>query len=142
MGIDALMINCIPPDHVDGMMSYLRDFTDLPLGVYPNLGYYTDEGWRFEPGVGSAEYAAMALRWRAEGAQIIGGCCGVGPDHVAAAREQLEQAPGLGASPAARRRPPTSSSRTSRGPRRRGPITEAARCIRCRFRNSRSTPGS
>jgi S-methylmethionine-dependent homocysteine/selenocysteine methylase len=93
MGIDALMINCIPPDHVDGMLSYLRDFTDLPLGVYPNLGYYTDEGWRFEPGVGSAEYAAMALRWRAEGAQIIGGCCGVGPDHVAAAREKLERVP-------------------------------------------------
>jgi homocysteine S-methyltransferase len=91
MGIGALMINCIPPDHVDGMVSYLRDFTDLPLGVYPNLGYYTDEGWRFEPGVGSAEYAAMALRWRAEGAQIIGGCCGVGPAHVAAARELLEQ---------------------------------------------------
>ena len=91
MGIDALMINCIPPDHVDGMVSYLRDFTDLPLGVYPNLGYYTDEGWRFEPGVGSAEYAAMALRWREEGAQIIGGCCGVGPAHVAAARELLEQ---------------------------------------------------
>ncbi len=93
MGIGALMINCIPPDHVDGMLSYLRDFTDLPLGVYPNVGYYTDEGWRFEPGVGSAEYAAMALRWRAEGAQIIGGCCGVGPAHVGAARELLEQAP-------------------------------------------------
>ena len=91
MGIDALMINCIPPDHVDGMVSYLRDFTDLPLGVYPNLGYYTDDGWRFAPGVGSAEYAAMALRWRAEGAQIIGGCCGVGPAHIAAARELLEQ---------------------------------------------------
>ena len=106
MGIDALMINCIPPDHVDGMLSYLRDFTDLPLGVYPNLGYYTNEGWRFEPGVGSAEYASMALRWRAEGAQIIGGCCGVGPDHVAAARTQLEQAPlGSASSPAARTPP-------------------------------------
>jgi homocysteine S-methyltransferase len=90
MGIGALLVNCIPPDHVDGMVSYLRDFTDLPLGAYPNLGYYTDEGWRFAPGIGSAEYAAMALRWREEGAQIIGGCCGVGPDHVAAARRLLE----------------------------------------------------
>ncbi|HVF79024.1 MAG TPA: homocysteine S-methyltransferase family protein [Solirubrobacteraceae bacterium] len=91
LGVGALMVNCIPPDHVDGMVSYLRDFTDMPLGVYPNLGYYTDEGWRFEPGVGSDEYAAMALRWRAEGAQIIGGCCGVGPAHVGAARKLLEQ---------------------------------------------------
>jgi S-methylmethionine-dependent homocysteine/selenocysteine methylase len=90
MGVAALLVNCIPPDHVDGMLSYLRDFTDLPLGVYPNLGYYTDEGWRFEPGVGSSEYAEMALRWREEGAQIIGGCCGVGPDHVAAARRRLQ----------------------------------------------------
>ena len=31
----------------------------------------------------------MALRWREEGAQIVGGCCGVGPEHVAAAREAL-----------------------------------------------------
>ena len=102
MGVDALLINCIPPDHVDGMTSYLRDFTDLPLGVYPNLGYYTDEGWRFEPGVGSAEYAAMALRWREEGAQIIGGCCGVGPAHVGAARVLLEATvPGDPVAPAA-----------------------------------------
>ena len=46
----ALLINCIPPDHVDGMVSYLRDFTDLPLGVYPNLGYFTNDGWRFDTG--------------------------------------------------------------------------------------------
>jgi homocysteine S-methyltransferase len=90
LGVAALLVNCIPPDHVDGMVSYLRDFTDLPLGVYPNLGYYTSAGWRFEEGVGGSEYAGMALRWRREGAQIIGGCCGVGPGHIAAARERLE----------------------------------------------------
>jgi homocysteine S-methyltransferase len=90
LGVAALLVNCIPPDHVDGMVSYLRDFTDLPLGVYPNLGYYTSAGWRFEEGVGGSEYAEMALRWRGEGAQIVGGCCGVGPGHIAAARERLE----------------------------------------------------
>jgi release factor glutamine methyltransferase len=31
----------------------------------------------------------MALRWRREGAQIVGGCCGVGPAHITAARERL-----------------------------------------------------
>ncbi len=39
-------INCVPPDHVTGMVSWLRDFTDLPLGVYPNLGYLSSGGWR------------------------------------------------------------------------------------------------
>jgi homocysteine S-methyltransferase len=89
MGVAALLVNCIPPDHVEGMVSYLRDFTDVPLGVYPNLGYYTDRGWRFA-GVGGEEYADMALRWRAEGAQIIGGCCGVRPEHIAAAGQRLK----------------------------------------------------
>lgn len=89
MGAAALLVNCIPPDHVDGMVSYLRDFTDLPLGVYPNLGYYTSAGWRFESEIGGPEFAEMALRWRAEGAQIVGGCCGTRPEHIAAARAAL-----------------------------------------------------
>jgi len=89
MGIGALAINCIPPDHVKGMLSWLRDFTDLPLGVYPNLGYLSATGWREYSGVAGHEYAELALSWRAEGAQIIGGCCGVTPAHLAAARTAL-----------------------------------------------------
>lgn len=76
LGVEALLINCLPPDHVPGMLPWLRDFVDLPLGVYPNLGYYSDAGWRFDSRVGPEEYARMALEWRAEGAQIVGGCCG------------------------------------------------------------------
>jgi S-methylmethionine-dependent homocysteine/selenocysteine methylase/SAM-dependent methyltransferase len=89
MGVGALAINCIPPDHVPGMLSWLRDFTDLPLGVYPNLGYLSAAGWRDEPGVAGSEYAELALGWRDEGAQIIGGCCGVRPEHLLAARAAL-----------------------------------------------------
>ena len=89
MGVGALLINCIPPDHVSGMLPWLRDFTDLPLGVYPNLGYLSQSGWLSDAGVGGPEYAEMALRWREEGAQIVGGCCGVGPEHIEAAREAL-----------------------------------------------------
>jgi homocysteine S-methyltransferase len=89
MGVSALLINCIPPDHVTGMLPWLRDFTDLPLGVYPNLGYYTESGWAFDRRIGGEEYAELAAGWRREGAQIIGGCCGVRPDHLAAAKEKL-----------------------------------------------------
>jgi S-methylmethionine-dependent homocysteine/selenocysteine methylase/SAM-dependent methyltransferase len=89
MGVGAVLLNCIPPDHVHGMLSWLRDFTDMPLGVYPNLGYFTNAGWRFETDITGEKYAEMALQWREEGAQIIGGCCGVGPEHIAAARVAL-----------------------------------------------------
>src|SRR6185437_4507840 len=91
MGVGALAINCIPPDHVAGMLSWLRDFTDLPLGVYPNLGYLSAAGWRDEPGVEGKEYAELALSWRDEGAQIVGGCCGVRPENHKAARGALAE---------------------------------------------------
>ena len=91
MGVGALAINCVPPDHVTGMLSWLRDFTDLPLGAYPNLGYLSAAGWRHELSIGGDEYAKLALTWRDEGAQLIGGCCGVGPEHLAAASAALQR---------------------------------------------------
>nr|MBA2537418.1 50S ribosomal protein L11 methyltransferase [Actinomycetota bacterium] len=80
----------LPPDHVEGMLPWLRDFTDLPLGVYPNLGYFSDSGWRFDERVGPEDFAGLALRWREQGAQIVGGCCGTSPAHIEAARRRLE----------------------------------------------------
>ena len=97
MGAAALLVNCLPPDHVPGVLPWLRDFTDLPLGVYPNLGYYTSAGWSFDRTVGPREYAELAMSWRGEGADIIGGCCGVRPELVAAARDPLARSrPGRG----------------------------------------------
>ena len=89
LGAGALLLNCLPVDHVPGMLSWLRDFTALPLGIYPNLGHQSGNRWRFDASVDPAGYAELALRWRAEGAQIVGGCCGVGPAHIATAVEAL-----------------------------------------------------
>jgi SAM-dependent methyltransferase len=72
------------------MLSWLRDFTELPLGVYPNVGHLAGSLWRFDDDVDPARYAELALGWRAEGAQIVGGCCGTTPEHIAAAAKALE----------------------------------------------------
>jgi SAM-dependent methyltransferase len=109
LGVHALLVNCLPPDHVPGMLPWLRDFTDLPLGVYPNLGIYTADGWSFDKTVHGAEFADMAATWREEGAQIVGGCCGTRPEHIAAAGERVRDMPrGVHEAPhdGARRAPP------------------------------------
>jgi S-methylmethionine-dependent homocysteine/selenocysteine methylase len=93
LGVRALLVNCLPPDHVPGMLPWLRDFTDMPLGVYPNLGYYTDDGWSFDKTVDGDAYGELATTWRREGAQIIGGCCGTRPEHVAGARARAREMP-------------------------------------------------
>ena len=95
MGVEALLINCLPVDHVPGIVSWLRDFTELPLGVYPNLGHLSGPRWRFDDTIGPEAYAELARGWRDEGAQIIGGCCGVTSDHIAALAPALaESKPG------------------------------------------------
>jgi S-methylmethionine-dependent homocysteine/selenocysteine methylase/SAM-dependent methyltransferase len=93
MGVRALLINCLPIAYVPGMLPWLRDFTDLPLGAYPNLGRYLDPGWKFDDRVSAEDYAALALQWREEGAQIVGGCCGVRPAHIDAVRAKLAGTP-------------------------------------------------
>ena len=100
MGVEALLINCLPVDHVPGIVSWLRDFTELPLGVYPNLGHLAGKRWRFDETIGPEAYAELARGWRDEGAQIIGGCCGVTCDHIAAL------APALAETKPGRRHPP------------------------------------
>jgi S-methylmethionine-dependent homocysteine/selenocysteine methylase len=36
-----------------------------------------------------AGYLGLARVWQAQGARIVGGCCGIGPEHVAALRTGL-----------------------------------------------------
>ena len=110
MGIGALLINCLPVDHVPGMISWLRDFTELPLGVYPNLGHLERSNWRFDDSIDPRAYAELALAWREEGAQIIGGCCGVTSEHIAALAEAV-----AGAKPG-RKRPPDDDRLLGREP--------------------------
>ena len=102
MGVEALLINCLPVDHVPGIVSWLRDFTELPLGVYPNLGHLAGQRWRFDDTIGPEAYAELALGWREEGAQIIGGCCGVTADHIAALGPALAEHQARPPPPAAR----------------------------------------
>ena len=38
IGIDALLLNCLPrSEDIPGTIPYLRQFTNLPLGAYPNV---------------------------------------------------------------------------------------------------------
>jgi S-methylmethionine-dependent homocysteine/selenocysteine methylase len=83
-GVGAVLLNCVPPDELTGAISALRPRVSLPLGVYPSLGRATADSWQFDDEITPERYAQLAIGWRHEGAQIIGGCCGVAAEHVAA----------------------------------------------------------
>ena len=99
--VDAVLLMCSNPESISAGLPILRRAFSGPVGAYPNLGYnptgplanrpmLTNQ----KPSAGAdilqnAEYypsrmAEFAGRWKELGAQIIGGCCASGPEHIAA----------------------------------------------------------
>ena len=93
---EALLFNCTSPEAIAGGLAQLADLTDKPLGAYPNR-FNVPEGWTLD---GDAQtelrelsveaFVNHALQWRDLGASLIGGCCGIGPEHIAAVADRLQ----------------------------------------------------
>ena len=92
MGAGAVLVHCLPPANAHGVASWLRGFTSLPIGVYPNNGRYDMYTWRWEHTVSPDELAAHARRYVTEGYGIVGGCCGTRPEHIAAIARAVKPA--------------------------------------------------
>ena len=45
--------------------------------------------WQFVDVVSPEDLLAEAETWVGQGAQIVGGCCGIGPDHIRLLAERL-----------------------------------------------------
>ena len=58
-GVGAVLINCVPPDHASGMVSWLRDFTDL-FRERLHVRFDHLAGLRGEPGVGREQLRVLA----------------------------------------------------------------------------------
>ncbi|MEM7534393.1 MAG: homocysteine S-methyltransferase family protein [Chloroflexota bacterium] len=53
------------------------------VGVYAQSGGYIKSKWLFDEVLSPEDYAAEAQKWLDRGVQVVGGCCGVGVDHIA-----------------------------------------------------------
>lgn len=60
-----------------------------PVAAYPHSGHFTMPEWQFVDIISPEGYLAAAEQWVAMGAQIIGGCCGIGPDHIRLLKSRL-----------------------------------------------------
>ena len=87
-GSAVLMMHSIR-DVTEDAVRVLRATYSGPVGAYPNAGYWTRPNWTFVDQVSPEEYLADARRWIEAGAAIVGGCCGVGVEHIRALAEGL-----------------------------------------------------
>jgi S-methylmethionine-dependent homocysteine/selenocysteine methylase len=60
-----------------------------PTGAYAHSGKWVDPNWEFEPMISPEDYLDAARQWVEMGARIIGGCCGIGPEHIRLLKERL-----------------------------------------------------
>jgi homocysteine S-methyltransferase len=93
LGVRAVLVNCVPAGGIRETVDSLRSATTLPVGCYPNLGHGVGSEWQFDAEVGPGEYARLARSWLEAGARVIGGCCGVTPEHIVALRSEVGNAP-------------------------------------------------
>jgi S-methylmethionine-dependent homocysteine/selenocysteine methylase len=99
LALAARLVNCSRPETVTAALPELVALGG-PVGAYANAFPAVDDlehggtvevlGLRDD--LGPAEYADAAMGWIGGGATIVGGCCEVGPPHIAALRDRLAEA--------------------------------------------------
>ena len=105
--VEAMLFNCSFPEAMTAAMPALASLDERRgrhFGAYANGFTEIPEDWTLWDGVANLEarrdldpaaYCQQAQRWYEAGARLIGGCCEVGPDHIAALaawRESLKVA--------------------------------------------------
>lgn len=98
---DAVLINCTRPEGVAAALGILRTM-GRPFGAYANgFTHISQDFLKDRPTVAALAartdltpqaYADFALGWVGQGATIVGGCCEVGPDHIAELARRLRAA--------------------------------------------------
>ncbi|MER5438141.1 homocysteine S-methyltransferase [Streptomyces sp. NPDC002790] len=85
----AVGVNCCAPRDVEAAVRLAARVTGKPVVVYPNSGEEWDADAR--AWAGRATFAPdQVTAWRDAGAQLIGGCCRVGPGAVAGIAAALD----------------------------------------------------
>ena len=105
MLLDTVLVNCSIPEAVDTAVGVLTGY-GLRVGAYANGFTRINEAF-LEPGatvdllqnrkdLDPEAYAGFAADWVTRGVGIVGGCCEVGPSHIALLAKRFKSNAGIG----------------------------------------------
>ncbi len=83
-GIMHSNVNAIVPG-----LGELKTLYDGPTFAYAESGHFVSPSWKFEEVISPEAYLDYARQWVDAGVNMIGGCCGIGPEHIAMLRDNL-----------------------------------------------------
>lgn len=75
--------------YVDAALEIVQNRWHGPVGVYPHCGEFAMPHWQFSEACTPDALAQAAGNWVARGVKVAGGCCGFGPQHIAAVSTRL-----------------------------------------------------
>ncbi len=80
----AIGVNCTAPKYISGLIKAIKLRSDTKkIVVYPNSGeVYNSESKTWLGLSDPNSFTMMAKEWIDLGADILGGCCRIGPDHI------------------------------------------------------------
>lgn len=92
LGAKALLFNCSAPEVMEDAVQRAKAAlgnSEMEIGVYANGFAHTDEEVGANAGLRQIRadldpprYLEWAQKWVASGATMVGGCCGIGPEHI------------------------------------------------------------
>jgi homocysteine S-methyltransferase len=85
--LDAVGIMHTDINIVSDSIKIIREIYDGTILVYPDSGGWVSPNWIFDKVIKPHELKARAVEWAKEGVHILGGCCGLSPEHIQAVAE-------------------------------------------------------
>jgi homocysteine S-methyltransferase len=89
-GVPLVFIMHTEVEYIEACLDVLQAKWSGPIGVYAHSGKFEAPNWVFDDTISPEDYASAAKSWMENGVQVIGGCCGIGVEHVAMLREVVE----------------------------------------------------
>jgi S-methylmethionine-dependent homocysteine/selenocysteine methylase len=80
--IPAITIMHTEVEYIPGCLEIVKKAWHRPYGVYAHSGKFVQPNWIFNDVISPDDYASAASTWLQQGIQILGGCCGVGLEHI------------------------------------------------------------
>lgn len=79
---DVLGIMHTSVDLISDCIQIIKKHHSGAVMAYPDSGYFKSPNWQFSEVISPSELIEFALPWVDNGVNIIGGCCGLGPEHT------------------------------------------------------------
>ena len=86
------LMHTLSEDAAQGLRE-LKEVWSGPLGAYPHTGDWVPGNWISKDLISPPDYLGYAKEWVNMGAQIIGGCCGITPEHIRVLADDLSGGP-------------------------------------------------